>query len=132
MNGKANYQTALTVRVGDINYGGHLGHDRLITLLHQARIDFFNALGGNELDFFGIGLIMRRLQVDYLAEAFLGEVLTVEMEIVEVKPSRFSIAYRVLNSEKLVATAQTLMVAFDYQLRKVRPLPDEFYAAIGA
>ena len=28
--------TRLTVRIGDINYGGHLGHDRLITLLHQA------------------------------------------------------------------------------------------------
>ena len=28
-----------TVRIADINYGNHLGHDRLVSLLHQARVE---------------------------------------------------------------------------------------------
>lgn len=34
----------LTVRVTDMNYGRHLGHDALVSLLHEARMQAFAAL----------------------------------------------------------------------------------------
>ena len=34
------FATELEVRVGDVNYGGHLGNDALLGLLHEARIRF--------------------------------------------------------------------------------------------
>lgn len=118
------FTTTLTVRVGDINYGGHLGHDRLITLLHQARCDFLQTLGLSEADCAGVALIMRRLEVDYLAEAFLGDVLTVAVWVTALRGTRFSLHYRVSKGEQTVATANTLMVCFDYQARKVCAVPD--------
>lgn len=140
------YRSQLRVQIGDINYGGHLGHDRLITLLHQARLDFLQQLSAyagaqkqscahnqnipDEADCFGVGLIMRRLQVEYLAEAFLRDALVVEMQVSDVKMSRFVLSYRVLRDETLIASAQTMMVAFDYQARKVCALPEAFLQAL--
>ncbi|PIE80814.1 MAG: thioesterase [Cardiobacteriales bacterium] len=115
--------TTLVVRIDDINYGGHLGHDHLVTILHQARLDFFAQLGGSELDLYGTGLIMRQLQVDYLAEAFLGDRLTIWMRIVRVKAARFTIEYLIKRDETVIAKAMTLMVSFDYQARKVIAIP---------
>ena len=43
----------LTVRVTDMNYGRHLGHDTLVSLLHEARIQAFAALGLTEWDMGG-------------------------------------------------------------------------------
>jgi acyl-CoA thioester hydrolase len=34
------FETQLKVRIGDINYGGHMGNDAVLTLAHQARIEF--------------------------------------------------------------------------------------------
>lgn len=124
------FSTTLAVRVGDINYGGHLGHDRLITLLHQARCDFLCSLGFTELDCGGAALIMRHLEVDYLAEAFLGDELSVSIWASDLKGTRFTLYYRVSKGDRTVATATTLMVCFDYQARKVCAVPEAAVAKL--
>ena len=123
--------TRLTVRIGDINYGNHLGHDRLITLLHQARLDWLHALGTEENNCFGAGLIMRRLVCDYRAEAFLGDALDITIHASDLRRTAFTLHYRVCRGETLIATASTEMVAFDYQARKIIALPPAFAAALG-
>ena len=123
--------TRLTVRIGDINYGNHLGHDRLITLLHQARLDWLHALGAEENNCFGAGLIMRRLVCDYRAEAFLGDALDITMHASDLRRTAFTLHYRVCRGETLIATASTEMVAFDYRARKIIALPPAFAAALG-
>ena len=35
----------LSVRITDLNYGNHLAHDSLISLLHEARAPFFYRKG---------------------------------------------------------------------------------------
>ncbi len=122
--------TQLTVRVSDINYGGHLGHDCLITLLHQARLDYLQKLGASEVDCFGVSLIMRSISVTYLAEAFLGDVLRVDMQVSAMKATRFTLAYRVSCADKVIAEASTVMVGFDYQNRRVCALPPAFAVAV--
>ena len=123
--------TRLTVRIGDINYGGHLGHDRLITLLHQARLDWLHALGAEETNCFGAGLIMRHLTCDYRAEAFLGDALDIAMHAGDLRRTAFTLHYRVCRGETLIAEAATEMVAFDYHAHKIIALPPAFAAALG-
>ena len=123
--------TRLTVRIGDINYGNHLGHDRLITLLHQARLDWLHALGAEENNCFGAGLIMRRLVCDYRAEAFLGDALDFTMHADELRRTAFTLHYTVQRDTTLIATAAPDIVAFDYQVRKIIALPPAFAAALG-
>ena len=34
------YSTQLDVRVTEINYGNHVGNDRMVSLLHEARLRY--------------------------------------------------------------------------------------------
>ncbi|MDO4775961.1 MAG: thioesterase family protein [Cardiobacteriaceae bacterium] len=120
----------LAVRIADINYGNHLGHDRLISLLHQARVEALAAIGASELDFFGTALILARLETDYRAQAFLHDTLDIAVWLGEMRASRFVLHYRVSrrdsDRETLIAEAQTVMVCFDYQRQRSTAVPDMF------
>ncbi|WP_298644505.1 thioesterase family protein [uncultured Cardiobacterium sp.] len=126
----ADYTGRLTVRIGDINYGGHLGHDRLITLLHQARLDLLHALGATETDCFGAGLIMRKLACDYRGEAFLDDVLDIAMRVDALRPTAFTLQYRVSCGARVIAGAESEMVAYDYARHKIIALPPAFTDAL--
>jgi acyl-CoA thioester hydrolase len=39
------FSTDITVRTTDLNYGGHLGNDRLLSLIHEARVAFLKYRG---------------------------------------------------------------------------------------
>lgn len=119
------FTTTLTVTVEHINYGGHLAHDRLITLMHEARLRFFDRLGQSEVDFYGIGLILKSLNVNYRQEVFRGEQLTFAISITNVRGSAFTLHYEMGNQAgEMVATADVVLVGFDYGNRRVARLPD--------
>ena len=42
----------ITVRTTDLNYGGHLGNDRLLSLVHEARVAFLASFELSELDLY--------------------------------------------------------------------------------
>ncbi|PIE45787.1 MAG: hypothetical protein CSA44_01630 [Gammaproteobacteria bacterium] len=63
------FATTLKVNIEHINYGGHLAHDKLVTLMHEARLRFFDRLGQSEIDFYGISLILKSITVNYRQEA---------------------------------------------------------------
>ncbi len=73
------YSTEIPVRVDDINYGGHLGNDAVLSIVHEARIRFLKEHGFSELDAGGAGLIMANAAVRYRSEAKMGDVLRVEL-----------------------------------------------------
>jgi acyl-CoA thioesterase FadM len=120
------FSVDIAVRTTDLNYGGHLGNDRLLSLVQEARVAFLAEHGWTELDCGGISLIMGDTAVVYQAEAFAGDVL--HFAVAAVEPSRvgFRLAYRVTRPAdgRDVAVVENGMVCFDYQRRRVAPLPD--------
>ena len=67
------FQTALTVQVGDVNYGGHLANDAVLRLCHEVRMRWLATLGWSEMDAGGAGLIMADAAVQYLAQGHHGD-----------------------------------------------------------
>ena len=49
-----NYQTNIKVRISDINYGGHLGNDSILSIIHESRVRFLNEYGFSEKDILGL------------------------------------------------------------------------------
>ncbi len=43
------YSTQIQVRIGDINFAGHLAHDAILSLVHQIRAEFFFKNGWTKL-----------------------------------------------------------------------------------
>jgi len=114
------------VRVTDLNYGGHLGNDRLLSLVHEARVAFLAGHGLSELDCGGVSLTMGDAALVYQGEAYAGDVLRFEVAAGEASRSGFRIFYRVSRTSdgSPIALAETGMVCFDYRAHKIRPLPE--------
>lgn len=125
------FQTELQVRITDLNYGGHVGNDTILTLLHEARIQYLQGLGYSELDFAGVGLIMSDVAIEFRSELFYGKPVTAFVTIDGFSRAGFDIFYRLETTEyQLIAAAKTGMVCFDYSVRKVVAVPDAAIAKI--
>ena len=126
------FATDIAVRISDINYNNHLGHDSIITLIHEARVRFLNAYGFTELDIDGFGLVMTDLVVIYKAEVFYGEILTIEVTIQDFTKYGCDFIYRITNKETgaEVARAKTGVLIYDYAKRKVVTVPKSFRSAM--
>lgn len=122
------FTTGLRVRITDVNYGGHMGNDSLLGLLHEARVRFLSSRNLSELNVFGLGLIMTDSVIVYKSEAFCGETLVVEMAVADFNKYGCDFVYRVSEqaSGREVARAKTGIVFFDYQQRAVQKVPQAF------
>ena len=125
------FATELDVVVGQINYGGHLGNDAMLSLVHEARVRFLKHLGYAENDVEGVGILMVDAMVIYRAEVFYGDRLTIEVAVSDLGRSGCDILYRVTSgrSGAEAARAKTGVVFFDYEDRKVVRVPAGFVAA---
>jgi acyl-CoA thioester hydrolase len=121
------FAITLPVRITDLNYGGHLGNDALLSLLHEARVQFLASVGAQEVDrATQLGFIMADVAIEYKAEAFYGDVLHFEVGANDLNKYGFDIVYLVKNQTgKEVARAKTGMLCFDYNTRKLRGLLPE-------
>jgi len=129
------YATNLTVRVNDLNYGAHVGNDNMLVLMQQTRIEFYRANGfKDEVSFEGsVGQVIADALVIYKAEAFLGDVLTIQLAIADISKYGFDMLYLVKNQEtgKEVARAKTGIVCFDYEMRKIAIIPERLLSVIS-
>ncbi len=123
------YSHPVRLRISDINYGNHLGHDTLVSLLHDARCGWLAKYGLTELTVDGesLGWVVAELVVNYRAEAFYDDQLQVELAIGEIGSKGAEIYHRVVGKEGVeVAVAKVGVVFFDYTKRKAAAVPENF------
>ncbi len=124
------FSTEIPIRISDINYGGHLGHDAILPLTHEARIHFLASMGYNEGDIEGLTYIMADAVIVYKSQAFHGQTLTVEVGVQDFGKSGCDFVYRIADRETgaEIARVKTGMVFFDYHRGKTVEVPPGFKA----
>lgn len=124
------FSTELRVRVTDLNYGGHLGNDAVLSLVHEARVRFLHHHGFTEGDVDGPGILMTDAALVYISQGFWGDPLTVEVAVTEPSRCGCAFVYRLSNraSGREVARARTRIVFFDYRTRLIVRIPEAFAA----
>jgi 4-hydroxybenzoyl-CoA thioesterase len=127
------FRTELTVRIGEINYGGHLGNDAVLSLAQEGRLRFLRSYGLSEMDVGGCGIIMVDAAVEYKGEAFHGDRLAVEVGIGDTSVKGCDFIYRITRStsDEEIARVKTGIVFYRYDLRKVVRMPDAFRAIVN-
>jgi acyl-CoA thioester hydrolase len=125
------FTTEIPARITDINYGGHLGNDSLLSILHEARVQFLKKFGFTESNIGGVGIIMSDAVLVYKAEIFYGDKLTIEIGVDDLQSAGADVTYRVLVRGKEAARAKTGIVFFDYTNRRIVQIPQVFKDLFG-
>ena len=128
------YRHQLNLRINDINYGQHLGHDTLVTLMHEARCSWLAEAGLSELSINGghVGWVVAELAVNYKVEAFYPDRLSIELAVGELGSKGVEIYHRLVRGDgNTVAIAKTGMVFFDYAKHHASEVPESFTQLAG-
>ena len=126
------FATEIPVRITDINYGGHLGNDALLALIHEARCRFFQNYGFKETNIAGAGILMVDAAICYREEMFYGDVLRFEVGVMDLRRTSCDIVYRVTRTGQITAEAKTGIVFYDYAAKSIVKMPPAFAALFPA
>ena len=126
------FKTEIPIRINDINYGGHLGNDAVLSIVHEARLRFLKQHNFTELNAGGTGIIMVDAAVQYKAEGFYGDIILVEIAVTDITGVGCDFVYRCTNKNTgtEIAVVKTGIVFFDYDEKKVKTIPDKFTSVL--
>ena len=123
------------VRITDLNYGGHVGNDTILSLIHEGRIQYLRHLGYSEMEFCGSGMIMADAAIEFKNELFYGDELTISVTPGELSRVGFELFYKlekkVNDNMIVVALSRTNMICYDYARKKIVALPEEAVNKLG-
>jgi acyl-CoA thioester hydrolase len=130
---KFDLSTEFEVYMADVNAGGHLGNQSLVSLLNEAHLRLMKAKGFPDLVVDGLVTINKDLSVIYKSEVFYGDVLVFEVAVAGFHKYGFDLVHRVTSksSSKVAAVARVGMLFFDLNSRKVAEVPQRFKQACG-
>lgn len=125
---KFSFSTILTIRITDINYGGHVGNDSYLSMAQEARQQFFLQAGYTEIDMEGAGVIMVDAALEYKRELKYGDEIRIWVSAGGFDKLGFDLYYLMevkKDSEWLLATKiKTGMLFFDYKNKTKIAMPD--------
>lgn len=116
------FSLQMQIRVTDLNYGGHVGNDTILSLLQEARQQFLQSRGYAELRVESFGLIMADAMIEYKKELNHKDIIEIAVVATDFDKLGFDIFYRITvlqNGESILAVrAKTGMMLFDYSTKK--------------
>jgi acyl-CoA thioester hydrolase len=120
----------IPVRITDINYGGHVGNDTILSILHEARARFFKHHFYDELNLAGAGTILSDVAIEFKNELFYGDIILASVTAAGFTKVAFELYYKLERKTPegkllLAAVAKTGVVTYDYSQKKIVPVPAE-------
>jgi acyl-CoA thioester hydrolase len=121
------FSTKIQVRITDLNYGGHVGNDSFLSLIHEARQQYLNHYGYSELNFENTGLIMTDVGLEFKRELNYGNIVQIQMQAANFDKLGFDIYYllEIVHPDKNIVAgkAKTGMLCYDYANKKKVSVP---------
>ncbi|MHB8890842.1 MAG: acyl-CoA thioesterase [Candidatus Limnocylindrales bacterium] len=136
------HRYVVETRFGDTDAMGHVNNSRFLTFCESARIAYWEMATGEPFGLVTHGaeesLILAEVRVTYRSPSYFGEVLTVESRLGRVGRTSFTLDHRITAAgsargrARLVATAEDVLVLYDYATERPRPIPDDVVARLEA
>tara|TARA_B100001250_G_C19731086_1_gene758532 strand:- start:664 stop:1080 length:417 start_codon:yes stop_codon:yes gene_type:complete len=123
---KYHFKTTLKLRIYDLNYGAHMGNDSILSIVHEARVQFLYSLDLEERNFYGFSLLMADSAVVYKKEGFYGDQLDIHIAVSELYNYGFELFYLIKNGNDEVARVKTGLVCYDRSKNKIVKTPLNF------
>lgn len=122
------FSTEIQIYISHVNQGGHLDNAQLLTLVSEARVRFFNALGYRESAVEGLSIVVGDIVAQYKSEGFHGETMCVQMVAADFNKYGFDIVFLMTEktSSREVARGKVGVVFVRRADKQVAPLPEAF------
>lgn len=115
----------ITVQFEDVDSYKIVHHTKLIAYLERARVHFFRELGYDLFDKTK-EMVLYNLNISFKKTAKFLDDLVITTSINAVESFRFTLAYRILRKNELIAKAETDIAFIDAVTKKIIPVPEEF------
>ena len=103
--------------------------ERIVSIIHDARMQWLKLHGYTEMNFAGTGLIMSDIAIEFKQEALYGDIILIQIYVGEIARVSFELYYELSaqrnNITYIVAKAKTGMVCYDYANKKTVSIPDK-------
>ncbi|MGQ9614243.1 MAG: acyl-CoA thioesterase [Chloroflexus sp.] len=121
----------IEVRFRDLDALGHVNNAVYATYFESARIAYYQRLVGGSLN--RLGIILAELTISYKAPAHFGDELLVGVRVSRIGGKSFTMDYAIarVGDGALIATGQSVLVAYDYAAGRSVPVSDEFRARVA-
>lgn len=96
----------MRVRYDDIDSVGHVGHKSYLAFLQEARLDYLERIGGFTRDGMGIGYLVARIEVDYLAPLFYGNTVEVRTRCTRIGRKSFTLSSEIVHTSGAAASRE--------------------------
>ncbi len=128
------FSTDIQIYISHVNQGGHLDNAQLLTLVSEARVRFFKALGWRESNVEGMAIVVGDIVAQYKSEGFHGETIRVRMVPQDFNRYGFDLVYLMdcQDSFREVARGKVGIVFIDPETRRPAPIPAVFQQRLAA
>ena len=117
----APHEHLVQLRWSDPDSLGHVNHARALSLLEDARLAMADEAPGD------VGLILARLEVDYLRQLYYrtGERLCVRSVVARLGAKSFTVRQELIQDDAVAIRADVVMVLFDFATDTSRVMTDQ-------
>ena len=124
---------SMTITKAHENSGGHLAHDKVVTIMGDCRDAWFDSMGFPGCVVGDIGIVNSDLMLMYIAEGFHNDELQLELALSDLNKyggDMLMRATRISDGQELFR-GKSGFVFYDYQQRKVTERPTLFDEKAG-
>jgi acyl-CoA thioester hydrolase len=119
------------VRFRDLDAMGHVNNAVLATYLEQARIEFLRHAGILTAPTY-TSMILARLEIDFRAQGSPDGEVEIGVRAARFGRKSFDLEYEVRQDEHVIASARSVLVAFDYSRNETIEVPEEWRRRLAA
>ena len=128
------FHIPIEVRYGDLDPQWHVNNARYLSFLEQARMSYLVQLGlWDGQDFNRLGLIVADIHISYLAPMLIFHKYRLDQRVARLGNKSLIFEYQLVDeaSGERMATAEAVMVAYDYDSHSSIPVPDAWRRKIS-
>ncbi len=123
----ARFTTEIQMRFRDLDAMGHVNNAVYLSYCELARTQFY-LKHSFKRSLHDIDFILAHVDMDYVSAAEWGDRIEVSVWPSMIGESSFTLSYELRDktSNRLLATSSSVLVSYDYDKKKTKPIPAEF------
>ncbi len=126
----------IEVRYGDLDPQGHVNNSRYLTYMEQGRIAYVFSLGlaSENASFLDLGMILADVHITFRSPIQYRQAVRVGVRVSRLGNKSLTMEHSIEDSQtgEILASGESVLVAYDYRRSASMPIPDAWRQAISA